>query len=69
VLGAVSGADRVRGGIVMEGEVRKDAGQPSPEVLAHAADCKCAPCRAFWWELFVVNDERAVMTREVGDGR
>ena len=36
-----------------------------PEVLSHAADCKCAPCRAFWWELFVVNDERAVMTGEV----
>jgi hypothetical protein len=33
-----------------------------PAVLSHAADCKCAPCRAFWWELFVVTDERAVMT-------
>jgi hypothetical protein len=28
----------------------------------HTAECQCAPCKAFWWELFVVTDERAVMT-------
>lgn len=38
---------------------------PSAEALSHAADCRCPTCRAFWWELFVVNDERAVMTGEV----
>jgi hypothetical protein len=50
----------------MSAEVRKDAGQPSAEVLSHEVDCQCAPCRAFWWELFVTTDERAVMTGEVG---
>jgi hypothetical protein len=35
-----------------------------PEVLTHAADCRCAPCRAFWWELFVTGNERDVMTGE-----
>jgi hypothetical protein len=35
------------------------------EVLSHEAGCQCAPCKAFWWELFVVRDERSVMTGEV----
>lgn len=46
----------------MEAEVKRDAGQPGAEVLSHEAGCQCAPCRAFWWELFVVRDERSVMT-------
>lgn len=32
--------------------------------LSHDANCRCAPCRAFWWELFVVSDECSVMTGE-----
>ena len=46
-----------------------ESAPPSAEALSHAAECRCAACRAFWWELFVVSDERAVMTGEVADER
>lgn len=42
----------------------EDAG-PNAEILTHSAECQCAGCKAFWWELFVVRDERSVMTGEV----
>ena len=45
--------------------VTESAGALDAEALSHEAECKCAACRAFWWELFVVTDERAVMTGEV----
>lgn len=35
------------------------------EALSHEAECKCPACRAFWWELFTVKDERDVMTGKV----
>jgi hypothetical protein len=37
---------------------------PSPEALSDEADCKCPVC-CLCWELFIVRDERAVMTGEV----
>jgi hypothetical protein len=36
----------------------------NPEILGHSADCKCAGCRVFWWELFVTDNERDVMDAE-----
>jgi hypothetical protein len=42
-----------------------ESGTPTAEALTHTAACQCAPCKAFWWELFVVHDEKSVMTGEV----
>lgn len=42
-----------------------ESAPPSAEALSHEANCRCPACRAFWWELFVVSDERTVMTGAV----
>ncbi len=33
-------------------------------IFTHAADCKCAECLAFFWELFVTHSERDVVDAE-----